>query len=193
MEKEAFGSTRQLKIGLCLFVAALLQVSLALFVSSGLRYIDWLLLVVVYLALQQRKHTVALLTATVAGLLKDASSGGGIMAVSGIAYLFAAFVADRIGSVIVLDNLAVRFGTVAAVSLINTVLQLIAYQILRFPLAPLVGQESLLAVIVLSLLANLFASVLVFYLMDRVFKAATGLGLRRTQAMRSLRRRRFRQ
>ena len=161
--------------------------------SNGLRYIDWLLLVVVYLALQQRKHTVALLTATVAGLLKDASSGSGVMAVSGIAYLFAAFVADRIASVIVLDNLAIRFGTVAAASLINTVLQLIAYQILHFPLAPLIGQESLLAVIVLSLLANLFASVLVFYLMDRVFKAATGLGLRRTQAMRSLRRRRFRQ
>ena len=129
------------------------------------------------------------LAATVAGFIKDASSGIGLIAVSGIAYLFAAYVADRIASVIVLDNLGIRFGTVAAASLINTILQLIVYQILRFPLTPLTGQESILAVIVLSLIANLFASVLVFYLMDRLFKSATGVGLRRTQAMRSLRRR----
>ena len=178
-------------IGACLLVAALLQVSLVQFVSSGLRYIDWLLLVVVYLSLQQRKHTIALGTATVAGLLKDLSSGSGLMGVSGIAYLFAAFVTDRIASVIVLDNLAIRFGTVAAASLVNTIIQLIGYQILRFPLAPLTGQESLLAVVVLSLLANLFAAVLVFYLMDRLFKSASGLGLRRNQAMRSLRRRKY--
>ena len=162
------------------------------FVSSGLRYIDWLLLVVVYLSLQQRKHTIALGTAMVAGLMKDLSSGSGLIGVSGIAYLFAAFVADRIASVIVLDNLAIRFGTVAATSLINTVIQLIGYQILHFPLAPLTGQESLLAWIVLSLLANLFAAVLVFYLMDRLFKSTSGVGLRRNQAMRSLRRRKYR-
>ena len=179
-------------IGTCLFVAALLQVTLVQLVSGALRYIDWLLLVVVYLALQQRKHTVALWTATVAGILKDFSSGSGVMAVSGIAYLFAAFIADRVSSIIVLDNLAIRFGTVVTTSLTNTIIQLIAYQILHFPLAPLTGQESLPAVIVLSLLGNLFASVLVFYVMDRLFKSASGVGLRRTQAMRSMRRRRFR-
>ena len=192
MEKEAFGSKRQINIGICLFVAALLQVSLVQYVSTGLRYIDWLLLVVVYIGLQQRNHTVALLSATVAGLVKDVSSGSGVFAVSGIAYLFAAYVADRIASVIVLDNFAIRFGTVAAASLVNTIIQLIVYQILRFPLSPLTGQESILAVIVLSVIANLFASVLVFYLMDRLFKASTGIGLRRSEAMRSLRRRRFR-
>jgi rod shape-determining protein MreD len=188
LEKESFGSTRQLKIGLCLFVAALLQVSLVQFVSTGLRRIDWLLLVVVYLGLQQRNHWVVLLTATVAGIIKDASSGAGVFAVSGIAYLFAAYIADRIASVIVLDNLMIRFGTVAAASFVNTILQLIAYQILGFDVNLLTGQEGILAVTVLSLIANLFASVLVFYLMDRLFKAASGIGLRRTQAMRGMRR-----
>ena len=192
MEKESFGSKRQLSIGLCLFVAALLQVSLVQFVSGGFRYVDWLLLVVIYLGLQQRSYMIALVTATIAGIIKDLSSGGGVLAVSGIAYLFAAYVADRTASIIVLDNLAIRFGTVAAASLINTILQLIIYQILGFPLAPLTGQENILAVIVLSLIANLIASAVVFYAMDGLFKAATGLGLRRTEAMRSLRRRRFR-
>jgi rod shape-determining protein MreD len=188
LEKESFGSTRQLKIGLCLFVAALLQVSLVQFVSTGLRRIDWLLLVVVYLGLQQRNHWVVLLTATVAGVIKDASSGAGIIAVSGIAYLFAAYIADRIASIIVLDNLMIRFGTVAAASFVNTILQLIVYQILGLDVTHLTGQEGILAVIVLSLIANLFASVLVFYLMDRLFKATSGIALRRTQAMRGMRR-----
>jgi rod shape-determining protein MreD len=191
LEKDSFGSKRQLMIGACLLGAALLQVSLARFVGNGLRYIDWLLLVVVYLSLQQRKHTVALTTATIAGLLKDMSSGSGLLGVSGIAYLFAAFVADRIASVIVLDNLGIRFGTVVAASLTNTIIQLIGYQILHFPLAPLTGQESLIAMLVLSLLGNLFAAVLVFYVMDRLFKSASGVGFRRNQAMRNLRRRKY--
>lgn len=190
MEKKAQGSTRNLKIGASLLVAIVLQVTLVQFINPALRYIDWLLLVVVYIGLQQREHTVTLLTATVAGVMKDASTGGRVIAVSGLAYLLAGFLADRISSVIVLDNLPVRIGTVAAASLINTIVQLIGYQILRIPLAPLTGQENILALLVLSLIGNLLATIPLFTVLDNVFQTTTRLGARRTEAMRGMRRRR---
>lgn len=190
MEKNSLGSARHIKIAICLLVAALLQVTLVQHVSQGLRYIDWLLLVAVYVGLQQRNHQVALWTATLAGILKDLGSGGRVLAVSGIAYLFAAFLADRITSVIALDNLLVRVGTVAAASLINSVIQLIGYQLLHLPLTPLTGQENVLALIVLSLIGNLLASILLFTLLDFFFLATTGQGLRRLEALRGLQRRR---
>jgi rod shape-determining protein MreD len=191
LEKNSLGSARNIKIAFCLLVAVLLQVTLVQHVHPGLRHVDWLLLVVVYLGLQQRNHQVTLITATVAGLLKDFSSGSQVIAVSGLAYLFASFLADRVASVIVLDNALVRAGTVAAATLINLVVQLIGYQILRFELTPLTGQENVLAVIVLGLIANLIASILLFVVLDNIFQTTTRLGLRRTEAMRGLRRRRY--
>jgi rod shape-determining protein MreD len=191
LEKNSLGSKRNIKIGVSLLVAAFLQITLVQFVSPGLRVIDWLLLVVVYIGLQQRDHQVALLTATLAGLVKDFSTGGRVIAISGIAYLFAAFCADRVSSYIVLDNLPVRIGTVAAASLLNILVQLIGYQILRLPLAPLTGQESFLGAVVLGLIGNLLASIPLFVMLDYFFQTTTSLGMRRTEAMRGLRRRRF--
>ena len=190
MEKNSLGSARNIKIGLSLLGAALLQVTLVQHVSQGLRHIDWLLLVVVYIALQQRNHLVALWTATLAGILKDASSGGPVFALSGIAYLFAAYLADRISALIVLSNLPVRIGTVAAASLANLIIQLVGYQLLHLPLTPLTGQENLLAVLVLSVIGNLLASILLFALLDFFFLATTGQGVRRLEALRGLQRRR---
>ncbi len=190
MEKNALGSTRNLKIGASLLIAAFLQVTLAQYINPGLRHIDWLLLVVVYIGLQQREHLVTLLTATLAGVIKDFNTGGRVIAISGLAYLLAGYLADRISSVIVLDNLPVRIGTVAAASLINVVVQLAGYQILRFPLAELTGQESILAPLVLGLIGNLLAAIPFFVLLDNVFQTTTRLGARRTEAMRGMRRRR---
>lgn len=190
MEKNSLGSARNIKIGLSLLGAALLQVTLVQHVSQGLRHIDWLLLVVVYVALQQRNHLVALWTATLAGILKDASSGGPVFALSGIAYLFAAYLADRISALIVLSNLPVRIGTVAAASLVNLIIQLVGYQLLHLPVTPLTGQENLLAVLVLGVIGNLLASILLFALLDFFFLATTGQGVRRLEALRGLQRRR---
>ncbi len=190
MEKNALASTRNLKIGASLLIAAFLQITLTQYINPGLRHLDWLLLVVVYIGLQQREHLVTLLTATLAGVIKDFSSGGRVIAISGLAYLLAGYLADRISSVIVLDNLPVRIGAVAAASLINSTVQLIGYQILRVPLAPLTGQESLLAVLVLGLSGNLLAAIPFFVMLDNVFQTTTRLGARRTEAMRGLQRRR---
>jgi len=190
LEKNSIGSARNIKIGISLLVAALLQVTLVQHVSQGLRYIDWLLLVVVYVGLHQRNHLLALWTATLAGIMKDVSSGGPVFAISGIAYLLAAYLADRVSALIVLTNVPVRIGTVAAASLINIVIQLIGYQLLHLPLTPLTGQENILATIVLSLIGNLIASILLFALLDFFFQATTGQGLRRLEALRGLQRRR---
>ena len=190
MEKNSLGSARNIKIAVCLLVAALLQVTLVQQVSQGLRHIDWLLLVVVYVGLHQRNHLLALWTATLAGIMKDVSSGGPVFAISGIAYLLAAYLADRVSAVIVLTNVLVRIGTVAAASLINIVIQLIGYQLLHLPLTPLTGQENVLATIVLSLIGNLLASILLYTLLDFFFQATTGQGLRRLEALRGLQRRR---
>ncbi len=190
MEKNSLGSERNIKIAVCLLVAAFLQVTLVQHISQGLRHIDWLLLIVVYVGLYQRNHLLALWTATLAGIMKDASSGGPVFAISGIAYLLAAYLADRISALIVLTNVPVRIGTVAAASLINIVIQLIGYQLLRLPLTPLTGQENVLATIVLSLIGNLLASILLFTLLDFFFQATTGQGLRRLEALRGLQRRR---
>lgn len=190
MEKNALGSTRNLKIGASLLIAAFLQITLVQYINPGLRHIDWLLLVVVYIGLQQREHQVTLLTATLAGVIKDVSTGGRVIAISGLAYLLAGYLADRISSVIVLDNLPVRIGTVAAASLINVIVQLVGYQILRVPLAPLSGQEALPAIMVLSLVGNLLAAIPFFVLLDNVFQTTTRLGARRTEAMRGMQRRR---
>jgi cell shape-determining protein MreD len=143
-------------------VAAFLQVTLVQHVSQGLRHIDWLLLVVVYVGLHQRNHLLALWTATLAGIMKDVSSGGPVFAISGIAYLVGRLSGGSRLGVIVLTNVLVRIGTVAAASLINVVIQLIGYQLLHLPLTPLTGQENILATIVLSLIGNLIASILLF-------------------------------
>jgi rod shape-determining protein MreD len=191
LEKNSLGSARNIKIAVCLLVAAFLQVTLVQHVSQGLRHVDWLLLVVVYVGLHHRSYLTALWTATLAGLLKDISSGTPAFGISGIAYLFAAYLADRVAALIVLSNLPVRIGTVAAASLVNSVIQLIGYQLLHLPLAALTGQENILAVLVLGLIGNLLASILLFSLLDFFFQATTGQGVRRLEAMRSLRRRRF--
>lgn len=191
MDTNSLSSKRNIKIGVSLLVAAFLQITLVQLINPGLRAVDWLLLVVVYIGLQQRDHQVALLTATLAGVLKDVSTGGRVIAVSGIAYLFAAFLADRVASYIVLDNLPVRIGTLAAASFINLLVQLICYQILRIPLGPLTGQESFFAIIVLGLIGNLLASIPFFVMLDFFFQTTTSLGMRRTEAMRGMRRRRF--
>jgi rod shape-determining protein MreD len=192
LEKNALGSTRNLKIGASLLIAAFLQLTLVQYINPGLRHIDWLLLVVVYIGLQQREHQVTLLTATLAGVIKDVSTGGRVIAISGLAYLLAGFLADRISSVIVLDNLPIRIGTVAAASLINIIVQLIGYQILRFPLAELTEQRALPAVLVLSIIGNLLAAIPFFVVLDNMFQTTTRLGARRSEAMRGMQRRRRR-
>jgi rod shape-determining protein MreD len=180
LEKVSRGST--LKIAVCLFAAAYLQTTLAqqVPVSLGrwLGHISWLLLVVVYIALQ-RNAVRSLMTAAAAGVIHDAFSMGRGVGVNGLALLLAAYVADRIASVVMVDNLIFRFLAVTAGSVINTLVRLGFYRTLNLELPVLAGGREMAATVVFDLFANLFASVLLYIVLDRVFNKGVGIDQRR--------------
>jgi rod shape-determining protein MreD len=187
LEKVSRGST--LKITVCLLAATYLQTTLPQQVPASLGqwlgHISWLLLVVVYIALQ-RNAVRALVTATAAGVMNDALSMGKGVGVNGLAMLLAAYVADRIASVIVVDNLIFRFLAVTAGSVINTLVRLGFYSkwALGIDLPVLANGRSMAATIIFDLFANLFASVLLYIALDRVFNKGTDQRRRRMEARR---------
>jgi len=180
LEKASRGST--LKITVCLLAAACLQITLAQQVpaalSGWLGHISWLLLVVVYIALQ-RDAVRSLMTAAAAGVIHDAFSMGRGVGVNGLAMVLAAYVADRIASVIMVDNLIFRFLAVTAGSVINTLVRLGFYRALNLELPVLAGGREMAATVVFDLFANLFASVLLYIALDRVFNKGVGIDQRR--------------
>jgi len=180
LEKVSRGST--LKIAVCLFAAAYLQTTLAqqVPVSLGrwLGHISWLLLVVVYIALQ-RDAVRSLMTAAGAGVIHDAFSVGRGIGVNGLAMVLAAYLADRIASVIMVDNLIFRFLAVTAGSVINSLVRLGFYRALNLELPVLASGREMAATVVFDLFANLFASVLLYIVLDRVFNKGVGIDQRR--------------
>ncbi|HZF40237.1 MAG TPA: rod shape-determining protein MreD [Blastocatellia bacterium] len=190
MEKVSRGST--LKITVCLFAAAYLQTTLAQQVSAPvgrwLGHISWLLLVVVYIALQ-RDPVKSLMTAAAAGIIHDAfSMGSGVgvsgVGVNGLAMVIAAYVTDRIASVIMVDNLIFRFLAVTAGSVINTLIRLAFYGLLKLELPVLANGRRVAETVVFDLFANLFASVLLYIALDRVFNKGIDQRRRRMEARR---------
>lgn len=185
MEKVSRGST--LKITVCLLAAAYLQTTLAQQVSAPvgrwLGHISWLLLVVIYIALQ-RDPIKSLMTATAAGILHDVFSGGHAIGVNGLAMVIAAYVADRIASVIMVDNLIFRSLAVTAASVINTLIRVAFYSLLKLNLPVLASGREVAATLVFDLFANLFASVLLYIALDRVFNKGIDQRRRRMEARR---------
>ncbi|MGE0127804.1 MAG: rod shape-determining protein MreD [Blastocatellales bacterium] len=185
MEKVSRGST--LKIAACLFAAAYLQTTLVqqvpVSVGRWLGHINWLLLVVVYIGLR-RDPVQALLTGAFAGVFHDAFSLGRVIGVNGLAMVLAAYVADRIAAVIMVDNLIFRFLAVASGSVINTVIRLLFYGLLKLELPTLASGREIAAAIVFDLFANLFVSVLLYIALDRVFNKDAGQKVRRMEARR---------
>ena len=187
MEKASRGLT--LKITVCLLAAAYLQTTLAQQVpvplGRWLGHISWLLLVVIYIALQ-RDAVRSLMTAAAAGVIHDALSMGRGVGVNGLAMVLAAYVADRIASVIMVDNLIFRFLAVTAGSVINTMVRLGFYSkwALNLELPVLASGREIAATVVFDLFANLFASVLLYIALDRVFNKGIDQRRRRMEARR---------
>jgi rod shape-determining protein MreD len=184
LEKASRGST--LKITVCLLAAAYLQTTLVqqVPVSFGrwLGHISWLLLVVVYIALQ-RDAVRSLMTAAAAGVIHDtlSNSMGRGVGVNGLAMVLAAYVADRIATVIMVDNLIFRFLAVTAGSVINSLVRLGFYSkwALNLELPVLASGRETAATVIFDLFANLFASVLLYIALDRVFNKGVGIDQRR--------------
>lgn len=186
MEKDLRGST--LKIAISLIVAALIQAILAppvvpVAVGRWAAYIDWLLLVVVYVGLQ-RDPVQALITGTAAGIMQDSLSGGVGFGVSGLAYLMAAFVADRIAAWIVVDNLLVRFSAITAGSLVSMSVRILFYRLLKIELPAIADGRSVAATLVFGIFANLIISLLLYAAFDRIFKKDAAIRVRRMEARR---------
>lgn len=187
MEKVSRGST--LKITVCLLAAAGLQTTLAQQVPESLGqwlgHVSWLLLVVVYIALQ-RDAIRSLMTAVAAGVILDAFSNGRGVGVNGLALVLAAYVADRIATVIMVDNLIFRFLAVTAGSVINSLVRLGFYSkwALNLELPVLANGRRVAETVIFDLFANLFASVLLYIAMDRVFNKGVDQRRRRLEARR---------
>lgn len=187
MEKESRGFTY--KILGCLIVAALLQTTIPRYISPTtgiglwLSYIDWFLLITIYIGLQ-REPVKSLVTGTIAGIVQDLYSGGGARGISGLAYVFAAYITHRIAAFIVVDNMLVRILTVSAASVANTGIRHVIYALLNLtPPIQAVGR-TIGSDIVLGLFANLIASFFLYFIMDRLFKKDHGMAIRRSEARR---------
>lgn len=185
MENEGRGTT--LKIIICLVVAVFVQTTLVQLVprtiGSMLGYIDWMLLVTVYVSLQREPFR-GMMTGLFSGVLHDLFSGIRAMGVSGLGYIVSAFITHSIVSIIVVDNLLVRFMVVAASSAVNTSIRLLFYGLLDIQLPVLAGGGTIASAIVFSLIANLIASVILYLFLDRLFSKNAGLRLRRSEARR---------
>jgi len=176
------------KIACCLLAAAIAQTTLSQQLKPWLAWIDWLLLVTVYVSLM-RDPSLALITATAAGVLYDASSGGPALGVNGLAKVLGAFVVYQISSMIVFEHFVVRLLMVAVGSLVDILTLLAFYRMLKFDLpAQLAGTRNILAAILLGLAVNLIVSLPLFPLLDRIFRFGFSRRARRSEAMRMRRR-----
>jgi rod shape-determining protein MreD len=188
LEKEQHSSTRILKIAGCLLMAAFAQTTLTN-VQPWLGYIDWLLLVTIYISLM-REPAQAMLTGTAAGLLQDASSALPI-GVSGMAKVLAAYAAYWVSSKVYVEGLLVRLLTVAGASVIHTLTRLLFYRMLKLDLPPLAGVDSMTRAVALAAAANLLVSLPLFPALDRLFRYGARQRIRRAEAMRGMRKRRW--
>jgi rod shape-determining protein MreD len=189
LEKESLGTKRLLKIAGCLLIAAFAQTTLPHRIGSGLAVIDWLLLITVYVSLL-REPTSALLTATAAGVLHDASSGGPALGVSGLSKVLAAYVVHQISSMIVLEHFLIRLLMVAVATVVDLSTTLVFYRILKFDLpSHLTATRSIFAAILLAVTVNLIVSLLLFPLLDRLFRTGQSRRIGRSEPFSSLKRR----
>lgn len=106
----------QLKIALLPIIAVLLQVTLRN-VAEPLAYIDFVLIAVVYAALQ-RNAIRAVLFAFVSGLAVDALSGG-LLGANGFSKILVAYIVSEIARRVYLDNLLLRIPIIAGACLLD--------------------------------------------------------------------------
>lgn len=122
----------QVKTSLALLISILLQWSLAR-VAPQFVFVDFPLLVVIYVALQ-RESLKAMIYATIAGIAVDALSGG-LLGAGGFSKTITAFViAELARRFLVLDNSLLRIPVIAGASLLA--------ETIYFAMHRLLGQTS---------------------------------------------------
>lgn len=153
---------RQLKIGVVLALAVILQSSLKA-VWPPLGYVDLPLIVVVYFALQ-RDALQALAIGAVVGLATDAIGAGGLLGAGGFSKTLVAFVISTLATRVNLDNPLVRIPVLAGAAFLDASAYVLLHRMLGqpslYPFAELVS---------FKLIATTIAGTAILYLLDMLF------------------------
>lgn len=153
-------SMSHIKIAVVLSVAIVLQLLLRE-VWPPLAYIDFPLVVVVYIALQ-RDAWKALLVGTLAGLIVDAGSGG-LVGAGGFSKTLTAYIIYFAATRVNLENPLLRIPVLAAGSMLDSAIYVFWHRVLGYPPAvPFVQTMSY------KLIATTVAGTLALYLMDAI-------------------------
>jgi rod shape-determining protein MreD len=148
----------QLKIAAVLAISILLQLSLRV-LWEPLSYIDFPLIVVVYIALQ-RDAWRALLVGTLAGIIVDASSGG-LIGAGGFSKTLTAYVIYFAATRVNLENPLLRIPVLAAATVLDSAVYVFWHRLLGYsPNVPL------LQTISYRLIATTIAGTIVLYMLD---------------------------
>jgi rod shape-determining protein MreD len=148
----------QLKIGIVLLVSIMLQLSLRE-VWHSLSYVDFPLVVVVYIALQ-RDAWQALVVGSLAGIIVDAASGG-LIGAGGFSKTLTAYLIYFAATKINLENPLLRIPVLAAGSLLDSAIYVFWHRVLGYPPAvPLMQTMSY------KLIATTAAGTLALYMLD---------------------------
>ena len=151
----------QLKIAAVLAVAIILQLSLRA-VWSPLSYIDFPLMVVVYIALQRHAWQ-ALIVGTVAGLAVDAASGG-LTGAGGFSKTLTAYLIYFAATRVNLENALLRIPVLAAATLIDSAIYVFWHRSLGYPPnVPFIQTMSY------RLIGTTIAGTFALYLLDSIF------------------------
>jgi rod shape-determining protein MreD len=150
----------QLKIAAVLLISIVLQLSLRE-VWRPLAYIDFPLIVVVYIALQ-REAWRALVVATLAGLIVDARSGG-LIGAGGFSKTLTAYVIFFAATKVNLENPLLRIPVLAAATVLDSAIYVFWHRALNYP-----PGVPLLQTISYKLIATTVVGTLVLYMLDSV-------------------------
>jgi rod shape-determining protein MreD len=155
----------QLKIAAVLAISIVLQLSLRI-VWPPLGYIDFPLVVVVYIALQ-RDAWQALLVGTLAGLIVDAASGG-LVGAGGFSKTLTAYIIYFAATRVNLENPLLRIPVLAAATVVDSVIYVFWHRLLGYPPnVPLVQTLSY------RLIATTIVGTIVLYMLDSVINQRT--------------------
>ena len=151
----------QLKIAAALAIAITLQLSLRA-VWPPLSYIDFPLVVIVYIALQRHAWQ-ALIVGTIAGLAIDAA-GGGLIGAGGFSKTLTAYVIFFAATRVNLENTLLRIPVLAAATLLDSAIYVFWHRSLGY--APSVP---LMQTMLYRLIGTAVVGTLVLYLLDSLF------------------------
>ena len=154
----------QIKIAAVLLVSILLQLSLRE-VWRPLSYLDFPLVVVVYIALQ-RDAWKALLVGTLAGVIVDAASGG-LIGAGGFSKTLTAYIIYFAATRVNLENPLLRIPVLAAGSLLDSAIYVFWHRVMGYPpVAPFVQTMSY-RLIATTVVGTLFLFVLDMFVAER--------------------------